>query len=321
MTALAHGTLAAGQVVVHDAMQAKRLHAKSLAGVLQAGLPLRLSLAEAAYCMGAGWLAVEGAASPAALLSRAQDPRRALTDALVYRDLRSRGYVARHAAGEGRFDVWPRGANEGPVQFQALACSGGDPVHAADLASAAPGLVCSVVDEDSNVTHYEVAPEAPRGEVNWADLPGAGGTVVADRIQVTDPAAVAAYAKAFLGTPTDGGVFLSPLEAEALRRRGLLRVPSPLPVPEAHLRAYEALRGADVVPKSGFRFGAHLRAYRGDPDASHADWLVHCAGDAPLAWSDLSRGVRLAHGVKKQFLVTVPSGQRISFVRIGWFRP
>lgn len=322
--ALAQGRVTDGHVVVAEPSAARRLHDKAVAGTPQPG-GLRLSLVEAAYCAGAGWLDAAGAdgqaTQPLALLGLAADPRATLTAFLVYRDLRERGFVARHAGAPGRFNVWPRGAASGPTLFQTACWSAADPVNPSDLLGAAAGGVWSVVDEDSAVTHYQLGEDHPAGDAGWRDLPPAAGHRVADRILVHDPVAVRAYAAAYLGTPTAGGVFLSPIEAEALRRTGKLAI-EPLQVPPEQVATYGALRAAGVAPKSGLRFGAHLRAYRGDPDATHADWLVHCAGATPLSWSDLARGVRLAHGVKKQFLVAASSeGGGVRFVRLGWFRP
>lgn len=322
------GTLDGEAVVVADATQAQRLAQKAQAGTVQGG-QLRLSLVEAAHCVASGWLAVGGRGQGPATLAAAElvglasDPRRALTDYLAYRDLRGRGLVARHAAGRSHLDVWPRGTATGPLLFQTVCCSVRDPTTTADLldGARAPGLVCSVVDEDSVVTHYRLAFEEPSGGVPLSALPRAPGVRVADRVLVTDPAAVAAYAKEFVGTPTGDGVFLSPLEAEALRRRGALDIDHGAGPPLEQVQAYEALRAAGVVVRSGFRFGAHLRGYVGAPDEGHAEWLLHCARPGELLpWSALSRGVRLAHGVRKKFLVAIPDGAAVRFVRIEWLR-
>lgn len=328
--AQATGLVDGQAVVVLDPAQAQRLAHKAQAGELRDGA-LRLSLVEAAHCVTSGWLAVPGrgddgpaALGAADLVALADDPRRALTDYLVYRDLRSRGLVARHAPGRSHFDVWPRGMSTGPLLFQNVCCSVRDPATTADLldGAQAPGIVCSVVDEDSVVTHYRLGFEEPKGDVPPAPLPPAPGHRVADRVLVTDAAAVAAYAKEHLGTPAGTGLFLSPLEAEALRRRGMLHIdPAPGGPALEQVQAYEALRAAGVVAKSGFRFGAHLRGYVGAPDDEHAHWLLHCARPGELLpWSALSRGVRLAHGVRKRFLVAIPDGAAVRFVRIDWLR-
>ena len=193
------------------------------------------------------------------------------------------------------------------------------------LEAAQSGDVLGVADEDGSVTYYRAALEAPRGDRSPGDLPRASGRILEDRVWVADPAAKAWSEREFLGTPHGSGLMLSFAEAEHLRRRGVLALEGDVAATATArqawfgrtMPAYEALRGAGVVAKSGFRFGTHLRAYRGDPDEEHADWLVHCPGPGGLEWPDLSRGVRLAHGVRKRFLVFVEG----RFVGLEWFRP
>lgn len=322
------GAVDGQDVVVADPAAAKRLQAKAQAGTLRPGGALRLSLVEAAHCMASGWLAVEAKAGQrvgsAQLLADGADGRRSLDDYLAYRDLRERGYVVRHADVASRFDVWPRGTAEGKPAFQVVAASASNPVGTADLLEGARGeVVRCVVDEDSAVTHYRLAMGKPKGGVPEGTLPPADGDAVADRVLVADLVAAKAYAAEFLGAPHGDGLLLSPLEAAALQGRGL-RLRQPLTAPPAPevLAAYGALRAAGVVAKSGLRFGAHLRGYAGAPDDAHAEWLLHCARDGEaLPWSAIARGVRLAHGVRKKFLVSVPTPSGVRFVHVAWFRP
>lgn len=325
--ALANGTLEGDGVLVADVPEANRLANKAVAGTPTKSNGLHLTLVEAAHCVASGWLAVghDGKSLGAAdLVAQSKAGSRTLTDYLVYRDLRERGFVARHAPGTSHFDVWPRGTSQGKPQFQNVCCSTADPASTDDLLQGADGgIVCSVVDEDSTVTHYQVAHGAPAGDVPMGSLPKATGNLLADRVLVTDPAAAAAYAKEWIGTPQGDGVFLSALEAAALQSRGALKLEGSLPSPPAAeiLATYSALREAGVVVKSGFRFGAHLRGYVGAPDDTHAQWLLHCAKPSEaLPWSALSRGVRLAHGVRKQFLVAVPGPKDVRFVHLSWLR-
>ena len=341
---LAQGILADGHVVVRDVSEANRLHNKALAGEPQKGNTLRLSLVEAAHCLANGWLAVRGEGGnplglPDLLQAGRHHARRAEVEYIVYHDLRERGLVARHGQRPGRFDVWPRGTGQGPPAYRVLAAAETEPALAADLAmeagqeaqdATATPLVACVVDSDGDVTHYTLSQGLPKGTVTEATLPDAQGAVLSDHVLVTDATAAAAYRAQHLGTPHGGGVLLSFVEAEALRRRGVLRVDdtawSAATVGRTDLArvlpAYLALRRAGAVPKSGFRFGTDLRAYEGDPDATHAPWLLHCARtDEAVPWSLLSRGVRLAHGVRKEFLLAVTQGEDVTFVRLAWFRP
>lgn len=350
MKALARGTLDPGgtTVTVADVAAANRLHNKALAGTPQPGNTLRLTSVEAAHCVAQGWLEVP-APGPVAGAGTGGAPRllgwadlvatggpRAATEHLVYRDLRDRGLVARVPPGPpGRYDVLPRGATAGQApDYHVAAHAAGDPVPVTDLLQgAATRLVAAVVDDDHAVTHYRMERADPRGSAAPQAVPAAPARAVAGRVLVTEPAAVAALRAQWLGTPLGDAQALSRLEAEHLRTAGQLRrdaeatggrpdaasAPTPPPAVQA---TYDALRAAGLVVRSGFRFGTHLRAYDGAPDESHAPWLVQCAGPRDeLAWETLARGVRLAHGVRKEFLVAVATGARVEFVRLSWFRP
>jgi tRNA-intron endonuclease len=329
---LATGRLDGDRAVVADPAQASRLHAKGSVGTPGPAGQLSLGLVEAAWSVDEGRLALLRDGKPLALADilalGAGGGHRTETEYIVYRDLRDRGLVVRPAA-PGRLAVWPRGTDQGDAQFQVHACSDRDGLDPGLLLEAAASRsILSVADADGAVTHYQAALDTPGGDVPMGDLPRAKGAVLADRVLVSDPAAAQAYhQREFLGTRHGAALFLSFTEAETLRRRGVLSAPAGL-VQGAHaerlLAAHSALRRGGAVPKSGFKFGTDLRAYRSAPDDGHAEWLVHCAADGePLPWSALSRGVRLSHGVRKKFLVALPGpeGDGPTFAHLAWFRP
>lgn len=338
-TVLAIGRVEGGQALVADPAQAARLHNKGSVGILGPTGKLHLSLVEAALSVAEGRLALmDGGRSLAladvlALGAGAGGGHRTEMEYLVYRDLRERGLVVRPAGdggagGSGRFAVWPRGTGQGDPAFHVVACSDADGLPLEVLSEAAAAkAVLSVADDDGAITHYQAALDGPTGDVPAGDLPRAKGAVLADRVLVSDKAAVEAYSgREFLGTRHGGELFLSFVEAESLRRRGVLSVPPGLADRGEAARllpVHVALREAGAVPKSGFKFGTHLRAYRGAPDDGHAEWLVHvAAAGETLPWNALSRGVRLAHGVRKRFLVAIPGeGTGPTFAHLSWFRP
>ncbi|HUR25825.1 MAG TPA: hypothetical protein VM327_07425 [Candidatus Thermoplasmatota archaeon] len=340
-TVLAIGRIQEGKAVVTEPAQAARLAAKGSVGRTGADGSLTLELVEAALCVADGRLALLEGKTPLAVADVLALGDRTEMAYLVYRDLRERGLVVRPQPdgpdGPGRrFAVWPRGTGDGEPAFHVLACSDADGLDLGVLAEAATSkAVLSVADADGAITHYQCALDRPAGDVPAGDLPRAKGAVLADRVLVADPAAVDAYGtREFLGTRHGNELFLSFVEAEALRRRGVLSVPPGLADHGEDARllpVHLALRAAGAVPKSGFKFGTHLRAYRNAPDDGHAEWLVHVAtvGEA-LPWSALSRGVRLAHGVRKKFLVAMPassqagpagSGPAPTFAHLSWYRP
>jgi tRNA-intron endonuclease len=299
------------------------------------GNTLDLTLVEAAWCVEGGRLEVEADGEPLALprlLERAaRDGERTEVDYLAYRDLRERGLVVRHGGEAGSFLVWPRG--QGPPQapwFEMQVCAErADVTTDALQAWAAQRRVAAVVDEDGAVTYYQAGTAEPGGTVQAGHLPPASGLLLDDRVLVDDPVASAAYAeRESFGTRVGPRLVLSLTEAESLRRRGILSVPSILSERarghQAHfdrtLPIYLDLRRRGVVPKSGLKFGTHLRAYQGDPEREHAQWLIHCAGAGDrLAWSEIARAVRLAHGVRKEFLVAI--GPQAAYVGLAWMRP
>lgn len=330
----AQGTLHGHVIRVDDTAQANRLHNKGTIGTPRAGNTLELSLVEAAWCVAEGRLTVTRnakALAAADLIALGADGgERTEVEYLCYRDLRERGLVVRPAPGTSHFNVWPRGTAAGEPAFMNVARSDRHVAMVDDLLQgAAGGIVISVVDDDGGLTHYKLALDVPTGDVPPANLPKAKGRLLADRVVVADRAAAKAYATHFIGKPHEGGAFLSLLEAEALRQRGLLAVDGDVtrkagaanPAFAATLPVFLDLQSRGVVAKSGFRFGTHLRGYRKAPDDEHAEWLIHCVGPAGLPLSDLSRGVRLAHGVRKKFLIAVPARDGIQYVHVAWFRP
>ncbi|MEM3341310.1 MAG: tRNA-intron lyase, partial [Thermoplasmata archaeon] len=65
-------------------------------------------------------------------------------------------------------------------------------------------------------------------------------------------------------------------------------------------QVYNNLRARGLLPRTGFKYGTHFRAYEGHPDNEHAKYLVHVLLPySRITWQDISRAVRLAHGVKK----------------------
>lgn len=317
----AQGVLDGDSVLVADTAQANRLHNKGFVGAPTPENGLRLTVVEAIHCIHAGRLDVQGHDAVSLLRHAAADGERTEVEHIAYHDLRERGLVVRPA--NGAYTVWKRG--EGPKHEPWFTTRVVAERAAMDPADLIDTDVVSVVDEDGGVIHYAMESIVPQGDCPLPELPRSSAALLDDRVLVSDAQACDALAAAFVGTAHPAGRVLSLTEAEALRRLGALDL-EPLedhararqPHFSAALAAYEALRAAGVVARSGFRFGTHLRGYRTDPDNVHADWLIHCAQDA-LHWPDLSRGVRLAHGVRKTFLIA--HGDPVRFTAASWFRP
>ncbi len=325
MPAPAEGTLDGTTVVVADEAQANRLYNKGYIGTPETGNTLRLQPCEAAWAIMQRRLRLDIPLE--AVLALGDEANE--VEVLAYTDLRDRGLVCRPH--EDGLAVWQRGAH--PPQaadWYVWPCAERRSIRAQDLLNLADqGRALAIADEDGAVTYYTLARAEPNGTCFATDLEPRTGTILADRVWVPD---AADWQKdAFIGEPRGDALMLSFAEASYLQKEGALNVPDVPGIarqrqPQFALTepVYCDLRARGVVARSGFRFGTHLRGYKDNPNESHAAWLLHCAdADQHIAWPELSRGVRLAHGVRKEFLVAVthPTGGTVDYLSFAWLRP
>jgi len=271
---------------------------------------------------------------------------------LVYRDLRQRGYVVRSSPPPIAFAVLPRGGvlNKTPSRFWVEALSERVPFDLArlfDLAERAQGarrtLWLALVDEESDLTYYRVRRPAPTGALAGRPAPApAVGWLSEDRVTVHDPAAVETLGRELAyGSRLGGRLELSLLEAAYLAQEGTLvmrdaKSGRALPFERLarrarrldprfteRLAAYRELRSRRLVVKTGFKYGAHFRAYPRNPEHSHARYLVQAVPSDHIAtWPEVAGGVRVAQGVRKEFLVASVGGEPpVRFLSLERIRP
>ncbi len=271
---------------------------------------------------------------------------------LVYRDLRQRGYVVRASPPPATFAVLPRGGvlHKTPARFWVEPFSERAPFDLArilDLADRAQGakkaLLLGVVDEESDLTYYRVRRPHPSGALTAPSLSTpAEGLLTEDRVVVFDPAATDTLGRGLaFGSRIGDRLELSLLEAAYLLARGQIvlrdarsrRVVPPerlerrarrLDPHFAERRAtYRLLRERSLVVKTGFKYGAHFRAYPRSPESAHARYLVQAvAADHVGAWPEVAGAVRVAQGVRKEYLVAaVDAAGEVRFLSLERIRP
>ncbi|MGD0250622.1 MAG: tRNA-intron lyase [Thermoplasmata archaeon] len=271
---------------------------------------------------------------------------------LVYRDLRQRGYVVRASPPPVAFSVLPRGGtlHKTPSRYWVEAMSERVPFDLArlfDLAeraqSAKKVLLLGLVDEESDLTYYRVRRPAPTGALPPRPLAEpAEGWLSEDRVTVHDPTAVAELGRELAyGSHIGDRLELSLLEAAYLVASGQLRLRDAksgraLPLEKLEQRArrldprfferlaaYRDLRGRHLVVKTGFKYGAHFRAYPRNPSNAHARYLIQAVpADHVTAWPEVAGGVRVAQGVRKEFLVaSVTPDSKVRFLSLERIRP
>ncbi|MGA7923914.1 MAG: tRNA-intron lyase [Thermoplasmata archaeon] len=271
---------------------------------------------------------------------------------IVYRDLRQRGYVVRASPPPVAFSVLPRGGtlHKTPARywvepFSERAAFDLERIH--DLAARAQGakklLLLAVVDEESDLTYYRIRRPVPTGSLEPQRLPHpATGWLSKDRVVVFDPDAVELLGHDLgYGSRIGARLELSLIEAAYLAEddqltltdsRGRQNVALETLVSRAQrldarfaerLRAYRTLRERHLVVKTGFKYGAHFRAYPRRPEHTHARYLVQAVpSDHRGAWPDIAGAVRVAQGVRKDLLVAgVPREGNVTFLALERIRP
>lgn len=344
----APGRLEDGRVVVDDEAHVNRLWDKGAYGERERGPRQLLEPIEAAYLVEQGRLRVEhpddgSSMSVRDLLAYQAGRSEGFETAyLVYRELRSRGLVVRRRE-DGGFDLYKEGAHprrQKPATLVAprAASAGTTPGELSDVLAQARSLgraaILSIVDEESDVTHYELSRATLDGTVRdpapelAAD---ARALVLGDRaVLVDDPG----LQEGGYGKRTGDEVYLSLPEAHHLAEHGMeLETPEgDRAVPEdvrdrvgrlsrygsLAVDAYAWLRDRGLIPKTGFKYGVNFRVYETPIGDKHAPYLVQVApDDDPWTFQELARLARLAHGVKKRPIVWSPGDA----LTLAWTRP
>lgn len=270
---------------------------------------------------------------------------------LRHEDARNRPAPLELEEGTVRFSVYARGERPGRTApaIRVLGTSERTPFLLERLLTECETLrksgvegVLSVVDEEGDTTHYRFRTMDPAGPFPGPTPgPPATGALLDDRVLVDDPPAAAELlAEGSYGRQLGSRLQLSLLEAIFLQGKGRLvvkekagrSVVSPTTLqqrakgvdPHYALRSqvYEDLRKRGFLVKTGFKFGTHFRAYDTPPATSHARYLVHAVGENHTGhWADISRAVRLAHGVRKELLFARVAGTTVRYLSLTRFRP
>lgn len=349
------GQLKGREVLVEDQAEASQIHNKGFYGIPQSGGSLKLDLMEAIYLVESERLEVlsEGHGKSASDLLRFAHRISEGFEVLylVYRELRQRGYVVKLGQHPLDFRVFPRGGspNKTPSKWWVAAISErstfdlGKLINDLDRTTdVRKKLLLAIVDEESDVTYYEVRRVHPKGKLAAVDITTiANGILMADRVIVPDKdEAAALHGGNYFGKQIGSTLQLSLIEAAFLVELGGLklrdaktnrevslaalrkRVRAVQPDFDLRLDAFKDMKAKGLVVKTGFKYGSHFRAYEGDPGKQHARYLVHAVPKGYTAmWPEVSRAVRLAHGVKKEILLGRVAEKEVEYVSLSRYRP
>lgn len=294
---------------------------------------LELSLEEAAFLLDKRKLTIlhgETELSLEALMVRAQDTMPMFTVRyLVYKDLKERGYAVK--AGGVDFWLYPRGTRQGekPAMYFIRILSERDFISLTELdellisaRNMRKGLILAVLDDESDITYYEVKEPGFGGGIELQSTEGkAKASLIGDRVALCDVEfAEKLYNNYFYGKLTkEKRLLLSLVEAAYLMTHNQLDIElanNDYATMEEFVEyastiereffdkytVYADLRGRGLMLKTGFKFGSHFRGYKA-VQQKHSLYLIHVLPrDFVFSMPGLSRAVRLAHGVKKRMI-------------------
>jgi tRNA-intron endonuclease len=272
---------------------------------------------------------------------------------VAYKDLRERGYYVKPSVTD--FRLYPRGGRpgEGPASAYVYVLSERISLPFLELVekvkltqNVRKKMLLAVVDGESDLTFYAAKTANMQGKMPQLapDLAEADATLLDDRVVIWDEHhAVQLYRAGFYGKLVDGKKLqLSLLECAYLMRLGLpvedgvtsrrfttlqfiRRAKVIEPEFAMKLDVYTDLRDRGFVVKTGFKFGSHFRAYEQIEDVDripHSKYLVHALPkDFVVMLPEMSRAIRLAHGVRKRMIFAYKGKKALEYLDIGRAKP
>jgi len=347
------GILKESSVIVADQKESSQIYNKGNFGYPLSGGGLELDLIEAAFLLESGRLEVirdnknmtfGELFTYASAESEGFDIRY-----MVYRDIRQRGFVVKPDAAGQDLSVLPRGkiiSNSRPLYLvksvsERAAFSIDTFMELADDAKERNReLLFAIVDEEGDLTYYVVSKRKLTGHMVLSDNKGKEeGRLIRDRVFLfNEDDATSIHGNGAFGKLEGGVLQLSLIETCYLMSKGMIgSISSETGVMgiddmiafgnlaqdefDLRLKAFSDMRDSGLVVKTGFKYGTHFRVYEKHPDACHARFLVHSVdGSRITMWPEISRAVRLAHGVKKEILFCRMNGVT-EYLEFKRFRP
>ncbi len=317
MKELFHGELEKGRVIVKDSVEAGKIHNRGNFGRFESGA-LILSPVEALYLMNEGKLVVSGYSTIDFLTKAMEESSDFEIRYLAYRDLRKRGFIVKDTGRE----MWINrgGESERRALFPVYERMPFDFDEIYSMVSESMKIF-GIVDGDGDMTYYSIAVEEPKGPVE-TDFHENIEILLMAEMGITD--SIEIHRGMFYGKNMDGRLILSNVESIYLAEKGIARLiggnGKEISLKDAlkHMMQkdpefsqkyaiYSDLRDRGLIVKTGFKYGTHFRVYVRDIE-HHAPYLVHAVPEIYVGtWPEISRGVRLAHGVKKDFLLAEAS--------------
>ncbi len=347
------GELAKNHIIVHRAKDVGRLYNKSHFGKTLTGNILQLDLLEGVFLLGEQKIRIvhgKKTVSFQELVMRASQLIPSFEmKYLLFKDLRNKGHSI------------PRCEHENPTTFQKAASTQEQNTTdvfimafserdifsieqtkqlASSIKKRKADLWYGIVDEEGDITYYEISVLAPKGKIHAHAFAKGSGLLLENRLVLFEnKLSEDLLEKEFFGKPFGDGLQLSLVEALYLAKNGTITIHDlegekislknfeesigqGQPDIDQRLAVFTDLKKRGLLVKTGFKFGAHFRAYTQQPEKTHAEYLIHVVKQSfRSTWAEMSRAVRLAHSVNKEILFAQVDGEEITYIKIGRLRP
>ncbi|MFW6040619.1 MAG: tRNA-intron lyase [Thermoplasmatota archaeon] len=271
----------------------------------------------------------------------------ALIEYPIYRDMRRRGYVIKQAGKPANFRVFPRGGGPGKTRSRYWVFTMGEndtfsvkeiTEYCQRISKIKKDMVAGIMDEEGDVTYYKISTIDLKGRMRNDHEITFEGVLLGDKCLIKDGEEL--HERYFFGNIIDDDLYLSLVEAYYLMEKYGIKIRKGLNKKylnknalkkvctkrqdnfDIKYRLYSNLRDNGVIPKTGFKYGAAFRCYKGDPDKFHAEYIVQPVSNGyEIEWYHVSRAVRVAHSVKKEFVYGVVEDKDIVYIKIERITP
>lgn len=344
------GELVDNHILISKSRDVGRLYNKSRFGETVKGNKLRLSLLEGVFLLDEDKITVfqnkeELSFQNLVTLAAQQIPRFEIKY-LVFRDLRKRGHSVSLCKDQKNIDFVISNKDMNScfvVSFSERDIVTIDGIKKLITAAEkhASSLWFAIVDEEGDLTYYDVALADVKGKTREHVFSKASSNLLENRVIIFDKKlAEDLLEKEFFGKPFGSGLQLSMIEALYLMEKDVISVQDigsgkklslkefkafiqrSQPDIESRLTVFRDLKKRGLIVKTGFKFGAHFRAYAKSPDETHAEYLIHVVDKGFRSiWAEISRAVRLAHSVNKEIIFAQVDNDKIDYVKFGRLRP
>lgn len=346
------GELINNKIIIQKSKDVGRFYNKSHLGKTITGDGLELDLLEGVFLIGEGKLKLfhkkKEMDFQTLLKIAAQKISNFEIKYLIFRDLRKRGNAIRLSEENDKFDfvIFKKNDDEKPCFISTFYERNN--IEISEITNLVQHAVTrkgdlwfGVVDEEGDITYYYVSSIDITGGTKEYKFSKTPGLLLENRVVIFDKKnAEKLFDKEFFGKPFGDGIQLSMVEALYLMEKDVIElekieenkklslnefkdfIKKSQPDIDLILMVFKDLKKRGLIVKTGFKFGAHFRAYTKKPDETHAEYLVHVVNKKlKVLWAEISRAVRLAHSVNKEIIFADVEGKKIDYIKFGRLRP